>query len=128
MGSRRRGVCSGRVFLFLFTVAGTAASATGQRVTPVNLSLKTGQQVYQAACVACHGPDGKGMPDTTVGFQKPSTFPDFTQCSQTTPELNRDWKATIRDGGAGRGFSRIMPAFGEVLNSKQLEQVVKYLR
>ena len=39
------------------------------------------------------------MPDTTVGFDKPKSFPDFTQCDQTTPELNKDWKATIRDWG-----------------------------
>ncbi len=68
------------------------------------------------------------MPDTTVAFKKPSTFPDFTQCDQTTPELDKDWKATIRDGGAGRGFSRIMPSFGEALTSKQIDEVVQYLR
>ncbi|HEX4169641.1 MAG TPA: cytochrome c, partial [Bryobacteraceae bacterium] len=31
-------------------------------------------------------------------------------------------------GGAGRGFSRIMPSFGEALTSKQIQQVVQYLR
>ncbi len=76
----------------------------------------------------CHGQDGKGMPDTTVVFQKPKTFPDFTRCDQTTPELDVDWYATIRDGGAGRGYSRIMPAFGEALSHEQIEQVIHYLR
>jgi mono/diheme cytochrome c family protein len=118
----------GRVLLFTFTLAGLGARAPAQDVPPANLNLNTGQEVYDAACVACHGPDGKGMPDTTVAFQKPSTFPDFTQCDQTTPELNKDWKATIRDGGAGRGFSRIMPSFGQALTSKQIEDVVQYLR
>ena len=68
------------------------------------------------------------MPDTTVAFTKPKTFPDFTQCDQTTPELNVDWKATVRDGGHGRGFSAIMPSFGDALTSKQIDQVVSYLR
>jgi hypothetical protein len=68
------------------------------------------------------------MPDTTVGFQKPSSFPDFTRCDQTSPELNVDYKATIRDGGLARGFSPIMPSFGEALNSKQIDEVVQYLR
>lgn len=118
----------GRVLLLLMASAGLAAWASAQGVPSPRLQLKTGGEIYSAACVACHGPDGKGMPNTTVGFEKPKTFPDFTQCDQTTPELNKDWKATIRDGGAGRGFSRIMPAFGEALNSKQLDQVVDYLR
>ena len=38
-------------------------------------------------------------------FDRPSTFPDFTDCSGTTPELDVDWKATITQGGHGRGFS-----------------------
>ena len=92
------------------------------------IKLDTGKEVYEAACVACHGPNGKGMPDTTVGFQKPSSFPDFTRCDQTSPELNVDYKATIRDGGLARGFSPIMPSFGEALNSKQIDEVVQYLR
>ncbi|MCU1293787.1 MAG: cytochrome c, class [Bryobacterales bacterium] len=115
----------GLLFVALLLVA---AWAMAQDATSVKPKLNTGAEIYQAACVACHGPDGKGMPDTTVGFQKPKTFPDFTQCSQTTPELDKDWKATVRDGGAGRGLSRIMPAFGDALNSKQRDQVVQYLR
>lgn len=117
-----------RVLLFVFALAGVTAWSPAQDAPPAKLKLNTGKEIYRAACVACHGPDGKGMPDTTVAFQKPKTFPDFTQCGQTTPELNKDWKATIRDGGAGRGFSRIMPSFGEALNSKQIEEVVQYLR
>jgi mono/diheme cytochrome c family protein len=117
-----------RVLLFLFALAGVTAWAPAQDAPPAKLKLNTGKEIYHAACVACHGPDGKGMPDTTVAFQKPTTFPDFTRCDQTTPELNKDWKATIRDGGVGRGFSRIMPSFGEALNSKQIDEVVQYVR
>jgi mono/diheme cytochrome c family protein len=116
------------VLLFVFLLAGATRCASAQNAPPAKLKLDTGSETYHAACVACHGPDGKGMPDTTVAFEKPSTFPDFTKCGQTTPELDKDWKATIRDGGAGRGFSRIMPAFGDALTSKQIDQLIKYLR
>jgi mono/diheme cytochrome c family protein len=92
------------------------------------LNLSTGRDIFRAACVACHGPDGKGAADTTVGFEKPATFPDFSQCNGTTPELDVDWKATIRDGGHGRGFSPIMPSFAEALTSRQMDLVITYLR
>jgi hypothetical protein len=68
------------------------------------------------------------MPDTTVGFDKPETFPDFSSCSQSSPEKVLDWQATIRDGGHGRGFSPIMPSFGEALTREQINMVANYLR
>jgi len=90
--------------------------------------LHTGREIYQAACVACHGPVGAGAPQSLIGFEKPATFPDFGQCDQTAPEYWRDWKAVIRDGGPARGFSQIMPAFGDVFTPEQIDQLVQYLR
>jgi mono/diheme cytochrome c family protein len=90
--------------------------------------LHTGREIYQAACVACHGPDGSGAPKTMVGFEKPATFPVFNQCDQTAPEYTRDWKAVIRDGGPARGFSEIMPAFGDVFTPEQIDKLAEYLR
>jgi mono/diheme cytochrome c family protein len=91
-------------------------------------NLRDGREIYQAACVACHGPNGTGMPKETVGFDAPETFPDFTRCDQTTPEDNRVWKTIIRDGGRSRGFSRIMPSFGAALSPAQIDAVVEHLR
>lgn len=92
------------------------------------LPLKTGKEIYQTACVACHGPDGKGMPESTVGFKQPDTFPDFSRCDQTTPELNTDWKAVIVHGGRFRGYSQIMPSFSEALTNQQIDNVIEYMR
>jgi len=39
-----------------------------------------------------------------VGFKKPETFPDFTECDQTTPEDNQTWKTIIHEGGKGGRF------------------------
>src|SRR2546428_8828879 len=90
------------------------------------LPLNTGKEIYQAACIGCHAPDGKGMPRTTVGFEVP--VPDFTECIQTSREPNSDWKAVIHNGGPARGFSEIMPSFAEALNPDQIEKVVQYMR
>jgi hypothetical protein len=65
---------------------------------------------------------------TDHGRWKPSTDPDFTDCAGTTPELDVDWKATITEGGHGRGFSPIMPSFADELTSEQIDAVIHYLR
>jgi mono/diheme cytochrome c family protein len=93
-------------FSLLLSFAPTAdAGQAGAR------GLTTGEAIYHAGCAGCHGGTGTGAPDTTVGFDKPATFPDFTMCDATTPERDVDWKATIHFGGKGRGFSRVMPSF-----------------
>src|SRR5438876_3450882 len=114
--------------LTMLVFAALAPCTFAQGAPSAKLSLNTGKEIFEAACIACHGPNGKGMPDTTVGFDKPASFPDFSRCDQTTPELNIDWKATIRDGGHGRGFSPIMPSFVDALTSAQMDKVIAYLR
>ena len=90
--------------------------------------LKTGKQIYQAACISCHGQDGAGAPQQKRGFQAPETFPDFTRCKQTSPEPNTSWEAVITYGGPYRGFSQIMPSFGQALTPQQIAEVANYLR
>ncbi len=105
-----------------------APHGAGQNPAPSKLKLDTGKDIFEAACVACHGVDGRGQVDAATVFPKPKTFLDFTACDQTTPELNVDWKATIRDGGHGRGFSPIMPSFSDALSDKDIDKVIDYLR
>lgn len=90
--------------------------------------LTTGKEIFQAACVGCHGPDGKGMPQSTSGFERPDTFPDFTDCNATTRETNETWRSIIHLGGRARGFSEIMPSFTEALSGEQIDKVILYLR
>ncbi len=101
--------------------------AFAQSATP-ELKLDTGEDIFKAACIGCHGPNGKGQPQTTLGFEPPSTFPDFTDCNGSTREKTFDWRATIHEGGRGRGFVEIMPSFGEALNAEQIGKVMQYLR
>src|SRR5215813_13568939 len=96
--------------------------------SPPELNLDTGKQIYEAACIGCHVPGGKGQPQTTLGFEPPSTFPDFSDCNGSTRERTFDWKATIHEGGKGRGFSEVMPSFSEALTLEQMDKVIRYLR
>lgn len=105
-----------------------AAALIAQTKTDSALRLDTGEHIFQAGCVACHGADGKGTPKSISGFEPPRTFPNFTKCDQTTPEPNTTWKDVILHGGPIRGFSQIMPSFGEALTSQQIDSVIEYLR
>jgi hypothetical protein len=91
-------------------------------------TLTSGEAIFQAGCAGCHGRRGEGAPETFTGFDRPATFPDFTDCASTTPELDVDWKATITHGGHGRGFSPIMPSFADELTSTQIDVVIAHLR
>src|SRR5690349_3439703 len=107
LNSTHRGRAAAALVLAL-ALGGRTPAAFAQEAAK---KLTTGKDIFKAGCAGCHGPEGRGAPDTQVGFEKPETFPDFTKCDQTTPELDVDWRATIMYGGVGRGFSRIMPSF-----------------
>lgn len=91
----------------------------------------SGEQIFRLACSTCHGLDGKGAPQSVVGFELPlpngHDFPDFTDCTTNTVEPLADWVAVAHRGGPIRGLDRHMPAFGEALSEAQLESAIKYL-
>lgn len=96
--------------------------------TASEMKLKTGKQMFEAACAACHGVDGKGQPQSTLGFEPPSTFPDFSDCSSSSREPDSHWSAMIHEGGGNRGFSPIMPSFREALTKEEIRLVVEHVR
>jgi mono/diheme cytochrome c family protein len=114
------------------TLCGTAilsAQAPSTRApTAPKLKLDTGKEIFEGACIGCHGPGATGQPLATLGFDPPDTFPDFSDCNGSTRERTSDWRAIIHEGGARRGFSEIMPAFGDALTIDQVDKVVGYLR
>src|SRR5438270_1456747 len=93
-----------------------------------SLQLDSGEHIYKTACVACHGPDGRGTPKSIAGFEPPDSFPDFTRCDQTTAELDNEYRAVIIHGGQYRGFSQIMPSFKQAHTPEQINKVIGYLR
>lgn len=118
-----------RVFLLVaFTFLAAAFLHAQYLGYSFRADAKKGKALYRAACTSCHGPDGRGMAKTIAGFEPPRTFPDFTRCDQTSPEVNAGYKAVITNGGPSRGFSQIMPAFGQALSSQEIDDLVAYLR
>jgi mono/diheme cytochrome c family protein len=120
----------GRYIAIIGAVAAAICASVGMLGAQGNSlgQLETGEQIFKSACIACHGPDGTGTPKSITGFEPSRNFPDFTRCDQTTPEDNLAWRAVITHGGPDRGFSQIMPSFGEALSPEQINQVIKYVR
>lgn len=121
------------VIALLITLLGLKGSAIRAQTrpgasTPSTLKLDTGKQIYESGCVSCHGRDGRGQSQNLTGFEPPPTFPDFSDCPTSTPEPDVQWRAIITHGGEARAFSRIMPAFGDLLSAEQIGKVIDYLR
>jgi mono/diheme cytochrome c family protein len=102
-----------------------ASSSAAQPVAPM-ASHETGRVAYLEACATCHGPDGRGMPPSSVAFEE--ALPDFTDCRFATREPDPDWMAVAHGGGPARAFSTMMPAFGRALSEEQLQAILGHMR
>ena len=116
------------VVVALVFVPGMAWAQTAASQPASKLKLDTGKEIYEAGCVSCHGPDGKGQSQNLAGFERPDTFPDFSDCPTSTPEPDVQWRAIISNGGSARAFSEIMPSFKDLLTQDQIVKVVEHLR
>lgn len=112
-----------RTLLAALVLAASASALVSAQATP----SRTGKDIYGANCASCHGPDGKGAAQASVGFTDVA-LPDFTDCQFGTPEPDPDWAATIQLGGYARAFSRRMPAFGDAMTDAEVELVIAHVR
>jgi mono/diheme cytochrome c family protein len=97
-----------------------AASALAQAVP------RDGRALYDSACASCHGTDGRGRSRSEVGFDTP--LPDFSDCAFASREPDGDWFAVTHEGGPRRAFDRMMPAFGDALESEEIEAILSHIR
>ncbi|MCI0350441.1 MAG: cytochrome c, partial [Acidobacteriales bacterium] len=107
----------------LFSHATVLFAKTGSSEQRV---VRSGKELYLAACAACHGADGSGAAQATTGLETP--LPDFTDCSFSEREADSDWMAVVHNGGPARAFSEMMPAFSEALSNGEIQKIVSYLR
>ncbi len=113
-----------RVTIGFVAVAGIAILHAGGAFAQTAADTPGG--VYQSACAACHGADGTGVEASRVAFEEP--LPDFTDCSFASREPDGDWAAVTHDGGPVRGFSEMMPAFGDALTTEMIQWAVDHVR
>jgi mono/diheme cytochrome c family protein len=115
---------SWRVGSVLVALAAISAAAPGARAAEA--PRRTGAEVWDAACAACHGADGAGQPRAVLGFDVP--VPDLRNCVFATSEPTPDWFAVVHEGGPVRGLNRMMPAYGGALADEEIGRVVDYAR
>jgi mono/diheme cytochrome c family protein len=112
------------LILALSCIVGAPVRAHAGQTTPT--PPRSGKEIYDASCAACHGADGRGNPQAIVGFEKP--LPDFTDCLFATVEAQEGWHAVVHEGGPVRALDHHMPAFGAVLSDEEIDLAVAHVR
>ena len=98
--------CAFTSVLVMFLIAAvtlSAQTAPAKQTAKSTLTLDTGKQIYEAGCVSCHGPDGKGQSRNLAGFEPPSTFPDFSDCPTSTRGAGHPVARRHHQRGSGAG-------------------------
>lgn len=92
-----------------------AKDAPVERGQDGEVLIAAGRKVYNLFCVACHQPDGKGLPGGAANF-----VDDRTRLAKTDAQLMESIVKGIESKG--------MPAFGASLTKGQQRAVLAYLR
>lgn len=87
---------------------------------------RTGRQIYESVCIACHGPDGRG--GVNLELEKIVKPPDFTDCAFAAREPDRGFLAVAHNGGPARGFSPLMAPLGGAYTEQELQLAISHIR
>ncbi len=103
------------------TILALALLAGWSTANPAQIAK--GKEVYEMACVLCHGENGAGNPAWESEIRPVS----FADCG-TTAEPSALWRSVVTNGGPKHGLADVMPAFGEAFPPEEITAVVAYLR
>lgn len=84
-------------------------------------ALQTGQELYTANCVTCHGPDGTG--EGPFAALQATAVPDFTDPVTMLGANSAILQGKLLRGGMGTG----MPNFGTIFTDAEIQALVDYL-
>lgn len=95
-------------------------------VEPVGYEQASGARIYAHYCSVCHGATGEGDGFNAFNLDpRPRNFKDREWQRAVT---DRELQAIVRGGGPVIQKSALMPAWGRVLNDRQVEHVLQYVR
>ena len=115
-----------RISLGGLTVIAIAAVASPTAAAQGGTAARSGREVYQSTCIACHGADGKGK--ANLELTKVITLPDFSDCNFAVREPDADWLAVAHNGGPARGFSPLMAPWGGQFTADELQLAISHIR
>lgn len=95
-----------------------AASADAGKTWSKNELLEKGKKTYASTCAACHGPEGKGIPNV---------FPTLAGSKVATGPVAEHIKTVLSGRSTGK-FGAPMPPFGAQLNDADIAAIVTYER
>ena len=116
--------CLGGASVLAMVASAAAQSPTWQ--DPGGATGRSGREVFESTCAACHGRDGKGT--ASAELTKILKLPDFSDCNFAVREPDADWLAVAHRGGPARGFSPLMPPWGSMFTPDELTRAVEHLR
>jgi mono/diheme cytochrome c family protein len=119
--------------MLLFAAGSVLAGGNGAQQEKPYLSFKEipefriqrGEVLYKRYCLFCHGEygAGDGMNAYTLPT-KPGNFLDDDFRQETTQAVQE----IIAEGGEGSGRDKAMPAFGNTLPSKNINDLATYIQ
>lgn len=89
---------------------------------------EAGRDNFLGTCSPCHGESGRGdgpLSDTLGEGIKPRNLTDSKLLSTRTDE---DLFNVIKNGGASRGFSEVMPSQKETFTDEDIRNIVLFIR
>jgi len=117
-----------RRILLMFTVLAFMAFFVPAQAEDLANEWAIGERIYQANCVACHGPQGQPDPDSAL-VQALGVMPaNFSDALFNSREPAGTWKTVITHGGTAMGFSEKMPAFGNSLSEQEINAALTYIK
>jgi mono/diheme cytochrome c family protein len=101
-----------------------AATLWLAQMASVSAHAQDAKQLYEQTCAMCHGTGGKGDGPTSQSLlPKPA---DLTVVAKDKSDAYLT--KLITEGGPSVGKSPLMPSYKGILNEKQVQSVVRYVK
>jgi mono/diheme cytochrome c family protein len=104
----------------------TTMNSSRQTIYSMTYSERTGQRLFEAYCVICHGREGYGDGFNSYNLEpRPRNLADTTYMNTLSDARLSEM---IAEGGRGTGKSVLMPAYGSTLTTSEIQGLVEYIR